>query len=991
MTSPLQTKLSVNDNYHGFTVTKIEPIPELQCVLMEFTHDATGATVMHLASEDAENVFCLSFQTLPYNSNGVAHILEHTVLCGSKKYPVRDPFFLMTRRSLNTFMNAFTGADFTCYPAASQVSKDFYNLLEVYLDAVFHPNLNELSFLQEGHRLEFTVPEDPTTPLEYKGIVFNEMKGALSSSTARLAEVFNAAMFPDIPYGYNSGGDPKVIPSLTYQELKDFHRKYYHPSHCIFFFYGNIPIEKHLDFLNEHALKGVERAPPLPHIPVQPRFKEPVRTEAFYPISPDEDLKDKVIIAMGWLTCHILQQHDLLALDVIETILMDTDASPLKMVLLRSGLCTQVGSYIDVDMSELPLTIVLKGCEASSATTLENLVKKTLQDIVINGIPLQLIESAIHQLEFDRMEITGDHAPFGLSLFFRSALLKQHGGSPENALMIHSLFDDLRKRIIEIPRYLENVIQKYLIDNPHFVLLTMKPDPTLSQKELEDEKAQLERMKQEFSEATKKTIMNKAKELTLFQEKQEEEDDNILPCVTLDDVSKTVKELSLEREVIGNLEIFHHACFTNDIVYADLVFPLPHIAEEELSMVRLFSLLITQMACADRDYKENLEYIQSHTGGIGAQIILSLHVNDSDQMSPAFILKGKALHRKDKYLFTLLKDFAETSHFTDIPRLKEVLFKHYTAMQSSLNQNAMRYATNLAASGLNVASKIANHWYGLDYYWKIKEIKENFDERVEDLVKELEALKERLLCNQGAHLVLSCDKVLYDDLKGHQFYGLTTIKSMPYEPWKGDYPLQPVEDQARVITSPIAFITKVLNTIPFVHPDCAALHVAAGLFDNITLHTRIREQGGAYGGGSTCNGLASHFYFYSYRDPHIVSSLNAFEEAVANVLSGGFDETDLEEAKFEILQGLDAPIAPGSRADVAYHRYREGKTLQVRQAFRTRLLELNSKDVIAAVERHILPKMEEAITVVFAGKELLEKENRRLKTKGKEPFPIFTL
>ena len=302
----------IDQTYRGFRVTKVFPIPELQSILTELTHEATGAQVMHLSNDDPENLFCLSFRTLPDSSNGVAHVLEHTVLCGSEKYPVKDPFFSMMRRSLNTFMNAFTGSDFTCYPAASQVPKDFYNLLEVYLDSVFHPLLNPLSFYQEGCRLEFSSPQDPESLLEYKGIVYNEMKGALSSSTTRLVEVINETIFPDLTYGYNSGGDPKSIPTLTYEKLRDFHAKYYHPSRCLFFFYGNMPLKGHLDFVAEQVL---ENAKPLPHLPPlkrQPRFKEPKVKVDYYPISPDEDPKDKTLIALAWLTCHVLDQQDLL-------------------------------------------------------------------------------------------------------------------------------------------------------------------------------------------------------------------------------------------------------------------------------------------------------------------------------------------------------------------------------------------------------------------------------------------------------------------------------------------------------------------------------------------------------------------------------------------------------------------------------------------------------------------------------------------------------
>ncbi len=434
----------IGQRYRNFQVTKSLRIDELQCQLIELTHLPTSARVMHIANEDPENLFCLSFQTLPDNSDGVAHILEHTVLCGSAKFPVKDPFFGMTRRSLNTFMNALTGADFTCYPAATQISKDFYNLLDVYLDAVFHPNLQLYSFLQEGHRLEFAVSSNPDSPLEYKGVVFNEMKGAMASAEARMHEALNKALFPDITYGYNSGGDPKEITNLTYGKLKEFHEKYYHPSRCLFFFYGNMPLEGHLDFIESQTLESTVMAPPLPPLPLQTRFKAPKVLHERYPIAFDESTDHKTLIAFGWLTCHILDQEELLALSILEILLLSTDASPLKKALLKSGLCKQVSSYIDTDINEIPFTITVRGCNPENAAALKEVIYTTLKQVILTGIPLQQLENALHQMEFYRSEINGDSGPFGLSLFMRSALLKQHGADSEQGLKIHALSETLR-------------------------------------------------------------------------------------------------------------------------------------------------------------------------------------------------------------------------------------------------------------------------------------------------------------------------------------------------------------------------------------------------------------------------------------------------------------------------------------------------------------------------------------------------------------------
>lgn len=981
---------TVGQTYHDFTVTDICNIDELHCQLIQLKHLPTGAHVMHIVADDPENVFCLSFQTIPTKSDGVAHILEHTVLCGSEKYPVKDPFFAMQGRSLNTFMNAFTGPDFTCYPAASQVPKDFYNLLEVYLDAVFHPNLNELSFLQEGHRLEFTVPDDPATPLENKGIVFNEMKGALTSSSSRLNETISKALFPDLTYGINSGGDPVEITKLTYQELRDFHRTYYHPSRCLFFFYGNIPLERHLDFLAEKILKEVKHPlPPLPALPLQRRFTHPRKITDYYPTSEEKDLEDKAIIAVGWLTCHILEQEELLALNILELILLDTDASPLKMALMKSGFCKQVSSYIETETSEIPWIITLKGCHAEDTDNIDKVIRTTLQRIIKEGIPLSHVENAIHQLEFYRSEITGDHTPFGLSLFMRSGLLLQHGGKPEDGLIIHALFDTIRKRNLHDPTYLTGLIKKYLLDNPHCVRVDLLPDQKLGAKEHNAELTALKVVQESLTDRQKQHLVEQAKRLKEFQELQEDKNLDILPKVTIEDIPKTSRQLPLTKDTAKNLVVYHHACFTNEIVYADLFLNLPNIAEHDLPYLRLMTTLMSQMGCAGRSYAENLEYIQANTGGVASSVLLNIQASDHKVYTPELSIRGKALHRKAPRLFTLLAEMTMSVDFSDKERLKEILLKQYTGLQSTLSQSSLKYAINIAGAGLDEPGKISSLMYGLDYFHMIKDLALQFHEKGDWLVAKLQELQKRILHTGTPDMVITSDAAIFDEIKRHNYYGLDDLALQPYDPWVGKFPLTPCHSQGRIIASPVSFTTRVMKTVGYTHPDAAALNIAASIFDNTCLHAALREQGSAYGGGAVSNSMGANFYFYSYRDPNIVSTLDAFDTSVKMIVDGKFDEDDLNEAKLEMAQGLDSPIAPGSRGDLAYGWMKEGKTLEVRQNFRNSVLALTRKGVIKAVKEHIAPKMASAPCVVFGGKELLEKENGKLIAAHKAPLKIL--
>ncbi|MCB1180875.1 MAG: insulinase family protein [Chlamydiia bacterium] len=965
---------------HQFEITRTLDLPEIGCFLTEAIHLQSKAKVIHLASDEEENLFCLSFRTHPNKSDGVAHILEHTVLCGSKRFPVRDPFFGMTRRSLNTFMNALTGADFTCYPAASCIKRDFYNLLDVYLDAVFHPNLDKLSFLQEGHRLEFS----ETGELLFKGIVLNEMKGAMADADSRLSEELMSSLFPDLTYGVNSGGDPSVIPDLTYEQLKNFHANFYHPSRCLFFFFGNLPLEEHLKFINEKALKGVHPLPPLATLPKQTRFLKKKSKQSFYPISPYESRDEKTFVGCSWLTCSILSQEELLALCVIDLALMGTDAAPLKKAILRSGLCKGVDSFLEVEMSEIPYTFVFRGCKKDSGENIENFFRSELNKIVDHGLPPHLVDGAIHQLEFARSEITGNSSPYGLSLFMRSALLVQHGGKPEDGLCIHSLFTQLRKAV-QNPDYLTSLIKKWQLNNPHFVRVDLHPDEQLAAKEQSIEKEKLKTIAATLTDQAKQNIRTQTENLKKLQEDQNMD---VLPKVTLADVEKNAKDLSLKVEKLGTLDLFTHACFTNGIIYATLAFDLPKITEEELPYLRLFSTLLSQVGCGGRTYHQTLDAILSHTGGINASLDLCLLADDPDQIRPLFLLKGKSLFRKSDKFFPLLADFVTSSDFTDRDRLKELLMQHLHSIEETVHQGSLRYAVHLAGSGLSTHGKILNTWYGMDYYFALQRIVKEFEISPQSLIERLENLRDRCLGLKGGHLIVSGEGEEIAKLKALGFYGIDALSQKDSIPWESTFSLEKVSSQGRITASPVAFTTLLFRTPGYLDTLTPALHLASEIMENKILHKRIREQGGAYGSGAVNESLGGTFYFFAYRDPHLASTLDAIEEAILTIVNGKFDEKELEEAKLGVIQELDSPVPPGSRGSLAYSRIRGKRTLKRRQLFRDRLLSCDQETIVQAASQYLLPGLDKGIIVSFAGKDLFTRENEILKEKS---LPLFSI
>lgn len=945
-------------SYHPeFTCIREFPIAEINNTFRELRHEPTGAMVIHLENDDPENLFCMSFRTTPTSSNGVAHILEHLVLCGSEKYPDGDPFFAMSRRSLNTFMNAMTGADFTCYPCASQDRKDFYNLLDVYLDCVFHPTLERLSFLQEGHRYEFS--EDGK--LQYNGIVFNEMKGALASPGSRLHEAMYKHLLPDTTYGNNSGGDPKFIPDLTYDELLAFHRDYYHPSRCTFFFYGNMPLKDHLEFIVKNALNGVAKAEPFGALPHQSRFDKPKSIDMTYPGAATDD----TYFSIGWLTEGVEHQVDILGLLILEIAIAGTDASPLKRALYNSKLCSQVSAHLEADMTDVPLVISMKGVKREDKDALEKLVLSTLSSIAQNGIQWEDIDNAKHQVEFYRSEISDDSHPYGLTLFFRSVLLRQQGVPPEEGLKIHSLFEELDNKWKKNPRYFEDLLEKHLCNNLHRVSIFMSPDPLLEKKELDDEKAKLEQIEATLSALQKEQIVQDSVELVKMQE-EEVENNDYLPGLTRDDVKDyKAKNYPLTKIEADGFDVYHHSCFTNRVLYAELSYDLPSIPVEDWPIVRFYTSLMPQLGAAGRTFEQQLNLIVGKTGGITPSLGYITHVNDPNYLLPIVGLKGKALYRNAEHLIPLMRDMVVSLDLSNKDRIVEILRKQVAQFKSAYIKQCMGYASKLAKKGLRPAQHFENIMYGLPFYHFIT----GAEERIDEIIEKMRKLQNQIFINKP-DLVLSCDQSMFKEMEDCDFFDLQLNAKSIKTPWVNAPFTETLTNATHDIPANVAFISSVLTTIPYSHPDAPALSVIASIMNQTVLHKRIREQGGAYGGSCGHNFTDGIFTFNSYRDPNITSTFAAFEEGIETILAGDFTDTELFDGILEVLQDFDAPIAPGSRAEVAYFWLRCGKDQQMRQEFRDRLLSIKSKEQLQEIAGRYLKKPRSS--AVFAGESMLK-------------------
>jgi hypothetical protein len=976
-----------NTQYNGFLVTHSEKIEELNVQFVELEHQKSKAQIIKIINNDPENVFCLGFQTVPTKSNGVAHILEHTVLCGSKKYPVKDPFFSMTRRSLNTFMNALTGSDFTLYPAASCVKKDFFNLLDVYLDAVFYPNLKKLSFLQEGWRYEFEVPEDTKSPLSFAGIVFNEMKGAYASVEERLFHALFEHAFSDTTYGVDSGGDPKVIPTLSHQELLDFHKTFYAPSRCIFYLYGDNPLEEELDFLEKKVLYAATPLKPLPPIPKQKPF-EAKHVTIDVPLSQENE--DKAMYAINYLTCSINNQTDLLALQLLQTLLMDTDASPLKFALLKSGLCKTASLYLEADMAQVPMILMLKGCQESKGQEIHTFLNRTLNEIYQKGFEQKEIEAALHQLEFERLEISPDYGPYGLTLGLRTLLLKQHGVDPTFGLKVHSLFNQLRKRLEEDPQFLSQLIKTYLLNNSSYVFLEAHMKQGVLEQEKKDEEARLEQIKQGFSEATKQEIVTQSKTLKAFQYEQEHQDLEVLPKVTLADIPKNIKEYPLLHEKIDAFDLYSHVNFTNYVLYVDLVFDLPFIEEEDLPYLQLFSTLLTQVGNSKRSYVQQLQKVQEDVGELDCHFSLYPNAFEQRLLSPTLQISTKCLHAKAPNAFSLLQDLILHTHFEEKDRIKELITQTFVALQNNINRNALGLASQLALAGFYDSTFINEKWYGLEFYWFLKALHENFDATFEHLHKKMLFFMKFLLQAATPHVVISCSEEMLKKVHENKLFGLhlpiqkkqlSHIKS-----YSGNYDRTTPLSQGRLIASDVFFTAIGFESLCYADELTPSLCVLGMLLGNIHLHKEIRERGGAYGSGCKINPNFGTGYFFGYRDPNLATTVKAFYAAIDKVKKKNYTTQELIDAKLGLIQKIDLPIYPGQKAIHTYALMRQHKGIDIRAKFREQVVLADTGSIEKAVV-FLENQIKNGILCAFGSQAIFNKENPKLK----KELPLFNI
>jgi presequence protease len=970
--------LQAGAELHGFTLTGSTRLPEINANLIQLRHGRTGARMVHLETADDNNLFGVAFRTTPLDNTGVAHILEHTVLCGSERYPVRDPFFTMIKRSLNTFMNALTSSDWTLYPFSSQNEKDFYNLMDVYLDAAFFPLLRERDFRQEGHRLEFSDPNDPSSPLTFKGVVYNEMKGAMADPSSLIYRRMAKALYPTTTYGYNSGGEPLEILDLTWQQLRDFHALYYHPSNAWFFTCGTFSLEKHLQTIEERVLSRFESRDVPSAVPEEKRFEAPKQVTETFPIDAGEPLQRRSMVQIAWLATPVTDSFERLAMTVLSQLLLGNPAAPLYKALLDSKLGQNLapGTGYHDDNRETYFAAGLQGTEPESAGAVEDVVIRTLEKCARDGFPRERIEAAIHQLEFSNREVSGDQYPYPLLLLMRMMGPWLHSDDPVTPLRLAANFDRLRKELDEGP-FFETLIRLRLLENRHRVTLTLRPDPAHGEREEKETAERLERLVSALSENEREAILQQGKEL---QEAQEAvEDVSILPTVELSDIPASEREIRFDRQDKGSVPLFLFDQPTNGIGYFSAGLQADDIPEDLRSYVSLLTSVLTHIGAAGYGYEEMAERISASTGGIRAGTSILDHPGNLDGFQTIFEIKGKSLIRNHEKMFGILNDIFTAPDFTDLNRLRTVIGQIKISLENSIPASGHSFASRAAASGLTPAARQREQWGGLQQVRLVREAAAMGDEELSALAERLRQLGEFLLCRERVRAAFTAERPNIETSRPALENFLEALPGKSMGKGASSVPFSPQRIVAGWATSvPVSYVARVFRTVPFTHPDSAALMILARLLRASFLHREIREKGGAYGGMASFDPESGIFSMLSYRDPHLARTLRVYREAAEWASAGKFADSDIKEAILAVFSSLDRPLSPGGRGNREFANQLQGLTRQMRQELREKVLAADRATLSSTAERYFMSGWEESAVGVISSEEALRRANDEL-------------
>lgn len=941
-------------------------------------HRKSGARVVYIENDDNNKVFSIGFRTPPSDSTGVPHIMEHSVLCGSKNFPAKDPFVELVKGSLNTFLNAMTYPDKTVYPVASCNDKDFQNLMHVYMDAVFYPNIyeHEEIFRQEGWSYQLDSAEDK---LKYNGVVYNEMKGAFSSPEGVLDRVILNTLFPDTSYANESGGDPEVIPELTYEQFLDFHRKYYHPSNSYIYLYGDMDAEEKLNWLDQEYLGKYDREPVDSTICFQEPFAEIQEKFIPYSIASEESEEDNTYLSYNKVVGTSLDKELYLAFQILDYALLSAPGAPLKKALTDAGIGKDIMGSYDNGIYQPIFSVIAKNANAEQKEEFIKVIEDVLKASVKNGIDTKAIEAGINYHEFRYREADFGNYPKGLMYGLQ---MMDSWLYDDEKPFIHiealDMFEFLKKQIGT--GYYESLIQNYLLDNPHGAIVIVTPEKGRTARMETELEEKLQEYKASLTAEEIETFVQKTHALEDYQSEPESEENlEKIPVLKREDISREIEPIINEELTLAGVPVIFHEIETNGIGYVDVLFDMSSVEEEDLPYVGILQSVLGIIDTKHYDYGTLFNEINVNTGGIGTSLELYNDVTNIREKAfkATFEIKGKALYGKLPVAFDMMREILMESKLDDGKRIREILAMLKSRLLMKFQSSGHVTAVLRAQSYASPAAKLKDMTNGIAFYETVSYLEEHFEEEKEKLSEKLIDLSKKLF--RGDNMMLS-----YTAAKE----GLEDLEIM-VEKLKNSLHTQVSEESRCVIhcekknegfktASKVQYVAKAGNFIDQGVAYTGALQILKVIMSYDYLWQNIRVKGGAYGCMSNFNRIGEG-YFVSYRDPNLKRTLDVYEGVVDYLKNFTVSERDMTKYIIGTMSGIDQPMTPASKGDRSMNLYMNKVSAEMIREERNQILDAGQDDIRA------LYKVAEAVLradqmCVIGGEDKIEEEKELFKT-----------
>ena len=929
----------------AYEIIKTEELNDLNSLGIVLRHKKSGARLAVISNDDNNKVFSIGFRTPPTNSTGVAHIIEHTVLCGSEQFPVKDPFIELAKGSLNTFLNAMTYPDKTVYPIASCNDKDFQNLMHVYMDAVFYPNIYKRQeiFMQEGWHYEL---EEEDGELIYNGVVYNEMKGAFSSPESILARQIQKSLYPDTSYSVESGGDPDNIPDLTYEEYLAFHKKYYHPSNSYIYLYGDMDVQEKLEWLDSAYLSRFEASHVDSVIKTQPAFEEVHLEEKFYPIAEGEEEKDKTYLSYAFSIGDSLDQETVLAFTILEQVLLSAPGAPLKQALLNAGIGNDVLSDFTGEIKQPMFSVMVKNSEASKLDDFVHIVKQTLREQVIKGVDEKSLRAALNVAEFQYREADFGQFPKGLMYGLQMmATWLYNDDCVFTTLHENDIFKTLKEKIGT--GYYEDLIQKYILDNPHASILILKPEAGLTTKKEEALKKKLAEYKKSLTKEEVQGIIARTKALRQYQEEPSTQEElKCIPMLKREDIEKKAPALFIKEQQIDGIKVLHHDIFTNGIVYLKLLFELKNYPKELTNYLGLLNAVLGYIDTEDKSFLEFSNDVNIATGGMSSSVYTYGQRGDSKNYKRELGIDVRVLHDNVGTAFELIKEMLTKSKLEDTDRIQEIVLEAKSRLQMRFMSNGHTAAVDRTISYYSEEAYFENETKGIGYYQFLEDLCENFEEKKEEIVASLKTLMKYIFRKENLLISITANEEGYNKAIGQIESFVSCLQDEPVE--NHEWKFEPVKRNEGFKTSAqVQYVACAGNFFDAGLKYTGALRVLKTIMGYDYLWNNIRVKGGAYGCMCNFSGIDGNGYFVSYRDPNLKATMEVYESVADYVANFEADERELTKFVIGTMSSLDTPLNPLSKGSRSLSAYMSGTTMEDIQKDRDQILNVTVEDIRA--------------------------------------------